>query len=102
MLSVLAVCLVVMLGAGFVMDAVFEAKVTEIMQNAPAGVEVKDYKTQLSYYRNLSSNAVKKNDTLNLIDKVDLIQKVYNVEMEGANKGGTAGNIANKPVTYWT
>lgn len=101
MLSVLAVCLVVMLGAGFVMDAVFEAKVTEIMQNAPAGVEVKDYKTQLSYYRNLSSNAVKKNDTLNLIDKVDLIQKVYNVEMEGANKGGTAGNIANKPVTYW-
>lgn len=101
MLSVLAVCLVVMLGAGFVMDAVFEAKVTEIMQNAPAGVEVKDYKTQLSYYRNLSSNAVKKNDTLNLIDKADLIQKVYNVEMEGANKGGTAGNIANKPVTYW-
>lgn len=101
MLSVLAVCLVVMLGAGFVMDAVFEAKVTEIMQNAPAGVEVKDYKTQLSYYRNLSSNAVKKNDTLNLIEKVNLLENVYNVEMEGANKGGTAGNIANKPVTYW-
>lgn len=101
MLSVLAVCLVVMLGAGFVMDAVFEAKVTEIMQNAPAGVEVKDYKTQLSYYRHLSSNAEKKDDTLNLIEKVNLLENVYNVEMEGANKGGTAGNIANKPVSYW-
>lgn len=101
MLSVLAVCLVVMLGAGFVMDAVFEAKVTEIMQNAPAGVEVKDYKSQLSYYRHLSSNAEKKDDTLNLVEKVNLLEYVYNVEMEGANKGGTAGNIANKPVTYW-
>lgn len=70
-------------------------------KNAPEGVVVEDYKTQLSYYRTFTSNAVKKNDTLNLIAQVDLLQHVYNVEMEGVDKGGTAGNIANKPVSYY-
>lgn len=101
MLSVLAVCLIVMLGSGFIMDGVFQGKVAELQKNAPEGVVVEDYKTQLSYYRTFTSNAVKKNDTLNLIAQVDLLQHVYNVEMEGVDKGGTAGNIANKPVSYY-
>ena len=101
MLAVLASTLVVMFGSVLIMDTVFESKITDMQNNAQSGVVINDYKTQLSYYRTLSSNAIKKNDTLNLIEKVNLIKTVYNVEMEGADKGGTAGNIANKPVSYW-
>lgn len=101
MLAVLAATLVVMFGSVLIMDTVFDAKITDMQNNAQSGVVINDYKTQLSYYRTLSSNAIKKNDTLNLIEKVNLIKTVYNVEMEGADKGGTAGNIANKPVSYW-
>lgn len=101
MLAVLAATLVVMFGSVLIMDTVFDAKITDMQNNAQSGVVINDYKTQLSYYRTLSSNAIKKNDTLNLIEKINLIKTVYNVEMEGADKGGTAGNIANKPVSYW-
>ena len=104
MFAVVATCLVVMLVAGFVMDAVFESQIEQIAADAKKsygdGVKVADYKTQLSYYRNLSSNAFKKNETNKLIEKIDLIKKAYNVEMEGQDKGGVAGNISNKPVTY--
>lgn len=103
MFSVVAVCMATMLITGVVMDAVLEKKITEIQaQYEGTGVTVNDYKTQLSYYRTVSSNAVGKNDTLNLIKQVDLMKNVYNVEMEGANKGGVAGNISNKPVTYYS
>ena len=54
-LSVVALCLVVMLGGMFVMDAVFSAKIDDIAASAPSGVTVSDYKTQLSYYRTVSS-----------------------------------------------
>ncbi len=104
MFAVVATCLVVMLVAGFVMDAVFESQIEQIAADAKKsygdGVTVADYKTQLSYYRNLSSNAAGKNETTKLIEKIDLIKKAYNVEMEGKDKGGVAGNISNKPVTY--
>lgn len=102
MFSVVAVCMAVMLITGVVMDVVLEQKVSELQaQYEGTGVVVNDYKTQLSYYRTLSSNAVKKNDTLNLIAQVDLLKNAYNVEMEGADKSGVAGNISNKPVTYY-
>ncbi|MDE6060663.1 MAG: hypothetical protein K2G31_04265, partial [Clostridia bacterium] len=98
-LSVVALCLVVMLGGMFVMDGVLSAKISEISDSAPSGVTVSDYKTQLSYYRTISS---KKGqglaDALN--EKTELIEKVYHVEMEGGNRGGVAGNICNKPVKY--
>ena len=98
-LSVVALCLVVMLGGMFVMDGVLSAKISDISQNAPSGVTVADYQTQLSYYRTISS---KKGqglaDALN--EQTELIQKVYNVEMEGGNRSGVAGNISNKPVRY--
>lgn len=104
MFAVVATCLVVMLVAGFVMDAAFESQIEQIAADAKKsygdGVTVADYKTQLSYYRNLSSNAFKKNETNNLIEKIDLLKKAYNVGMEGQDKGGVAGNISNKPVTY--
>lgn len=103
MFSVIAVCMATMLITGVIMDAVLEKKVTELQtQYEGTGVVVNDYKTQLSYYRTVSSNAVKKNDTLNLIAQVDLMKNVYNVEMEGENKTGVAGNISNKPVTYYS
>ena len=103
MFSVVAVCMVVMLLTGVVLDTVLDNKITDIQaQYEGTGVVVNDYKTQLSYYRTVSSNALKKNDTLNLIAQVDLMKNVYNVEMEGADKSGVAGNISNKPVTYYS
>ena len=104
MFAVVATCLVVMLVTGFVMDAVFEAKIEGIAADAKKrygdGVTVADYKTQLSYYRTLSSNAASKSETTKLIEQIDLLKKAYNVGMEGQDKGGVAGNISNKPVTY--
>lgn len=104
MFAVVATCLVVMLLTGFVMDAVFEAQIEGIAADAKKkygdGVTVADYKTQLSYYRTLSSNAASKSETTKLIEQIDLLKKAYNVGMEGQDKGGVAGNISNKPVTY--
>lgn len=103
MFSVIAVCMAVMLLSGVIMDVALEKKVTALQeQYKGTDVVVNDYKTQLSYYRTVSSNAVKKNDTLNLIAQVDLMKNAYNVEMEGADKSGVAGNISNKPVTYYS
>ncbi len=102
MFSVVALCLVVMLGGMLVMDAVLGAKVDAIIKNAPEGVTVSDYKTQLSYYRTITSTINPSKDlTASLIDKVELYEKVYNVDMLGIDKSGVAGNISNKPVTYF-
>jgi len=101
MLSVAATTLVVMLGSMFIMDATLAAKIDGIAENAPQGVVVNDYKTQLSYYRTISSNGHKKNVTESLIKQIETLKAVYNVEMEGIDKSGTAGNISNKPVTYY-
>lgn len=101
MFSVVAVCLAVLLGGSLVMDAVFDAQITAIQEEAPAGVAVEDYRTQLSYYRMLTSDKQAKDRTLQLIDRVETLQKIYNVGMVGINKTGTAGNTANKPVTYY-
>lgn len=61
MFSVVAVCMVVMLLTGVVLDTVLDNKITEIQaQYEGTGVVVNDYKTQLSYYRTVSSNALKK------------------------------------------
>jgi len=101
-LSVVALCLVVMLGGMFVIDAVLGAKVDTIIKNAPEGVTVADYKTQLSYYRTISSTMKPSNNmTTSLIEKVKHLEKVYNVDMLGIDKSGVAGNISNKPVTYY-
>lgn len=100
MFAVLAIVLVVMLGGTFIMDAVFESKIDKMIQNAPAGVTIQDYKSQLSYYSHVSY-ARKPNDlTKSLKEKVQLLEKVYNVEWEGIDKSGVSGNIANKPVDY--
>lgn len=101
MVAMLAICLVVMLGSAFCMDAVFESKITQMQNDAPAGVTVEDYKTQLSYYRALSSAKDGNDYTSNVINQIELLQKVYNVEMQGVNKSGVAGNISNKPITYY-
>ena len=104
MFAVVATCLVVMLLSGIVMDVVFESQISELSATANElygnGVTVADYKTQLSYYRTLSSNAASKSETYKLIDQIDMLKKVYNVGMIGQDKGGVAGNISNKPVTY--
>lgn len=104
MFAVIATCLVVMLVTGFVMDAVFEAKIEAISADAYKkygdSVTVADYKTQLSYYRHLTSSAEGKSETLKLINQVNLLKNAYNVDMEGVNKGGVSGNISNKPITY--
>lgn len=104
MFAVVATCLVVMLLSGIVMDVVFEKQISELSATVNElygdGVTVADYKTQLSYYRTLSSNAAAKSETYKLIDQVDMIKKIYNVGMIGQDKGGVAGNISNKPVTY--
>lgn len=102
MFAVVAVCMVAMLGTGLVLDVVYEGKVADLQEKyANTGVSIPDYKTQLSYYRTLSSNAAKKSETTKLIDQIGLLKNVYNVEMEGADKSGAAGNISNKPITYY-
>lgn len=102
MFAVIAVCMVAMLGTGLVLDIVYEGKVADLQeQYADTAVSIDDYKTQLSYYRTVSSNAASKSYTTKLIEQISLLEDVYNVEMEGANKSGAAGNISNKPVTYY-
>lgn len=102
MFAVLAVCMVAMLGTGLVLDVVCESKVADLQaQYAGTSVTIDDYKTQLSYYRTVSSNASAKSYSTKLMEQIALLENVYNVKMEGMNKSGTAGNIANKPVTYY-
>lgn len=100
-LSVTAFTMAVMLGCLFGMDAALGARIDKIAEEAPATVTVQDYKTLLSYYRTISSFNHKSNLTENLIDRVNLLEKVYHVDWEGVDKTGVAGSIGNKPVTYY-
>ncbi len=100
MFAVVAFTLVVMLGCMLGMDAIFDAKINKIIEEAPAGVTVEDYRTQLSYYRTISTYYQKKNLSKLLMARIEELEKVYNVEMQGIDKSGVAGNINNKPVTY--
>ena len=114
MLATVAITLVMMLGALLVIDTVYARKIDGftnpingehtdgLRDNLPDGVTVESYRTQLSYYRTISTEAAKKNMTQNLINKVNLLKNVYNVEMEGKDKIGTAGNVSNDPITYAT
>ncbi len=114
MFATVAITLVLMLGALLVIDTVYARKIdgwtnpisgehtNGLRDEAPEGVVVEDYRTQLSYYRTISTEALKKDLTRNLIDKVDLLKRVYNVEMEGKDKIGSAGNVSNDPITYAT
>lgn len=102
MFAVIAVCMIVMLGTGLILDVAYEGKVADLQeQYANTSVTIDDYKTQLSYYRTVSSNAASKSYTTKLIEQIALLENVYNVEMEGMNKSGDAGNISNKPATYY-
>jgi len=101
MFSVVAFCMVVLFGSMFTMDAIFETKITEIQENAAEGVVVEDYKTQLSYYRTMTSTLKGTSYVSKLKDDVAKVEKVYNVDTHGADKTGTAGNMANKPITYY-
>lgn len=100
MFAVLAFILVIMLGGTFLMDAVFDAKIDKIIENAPEGVVVQDYRSQLSYYSHVSYGRRNGEYVKTLKEQVQTLEKVYNVEWEGADKSGASGNIANKPVTY--
>ena len=114
MFATVAITLVMMLGALLIIDTVYARKIdgftnpingnyTEgLRDNVPDGVTMEDYRTQLSYYRTISSNAAKKDMSKNLIDKIDLLKRVYNVDMEGYDKIGSAGNVSNDAITYAT
>lgn len=101
MFAVLAIILVVMLGGTFIMDAVFDAKIDKMIETAPEGVTIQDYKSQLSYYTHVSYGRKKSDLTKQLKTKVQQLEKVYNVEWDGIDKSGVAGNIANKPIDYY-
>ena len=114
MFATVAITLVLMLGALLTIDTVYSAKfdgltnpitgehTKGLVEEAPDGVVVKDYRTQLSYYRTISTTGEKKDMTKLLIAKIDQIKRVYNVNMEGMNKIGAAGNVNNDPITYAT
>ncbi len=101
MFALLAIILVIMLGGTLVMDAVFDAKIDKMIADAPAGVTIQDYKSQLSYYTHVSYARKVKDLTNSLKTQVQLLEKVYNVEWQGVDKVGVSGNIANKPVDYY-
>ncbi len=104
---VIAVMLVVLLVPVFVIDAIYSAKVDEIAIEASelnSAIEVKDYKTQLSYYRYNSAGdegtGLKTSYTDTLIDDVEGFLRVYNVPFYGDMKMGNAANFANQALYY--
>lgn len=105
MFSMIALSLVIMLGGTLLMDTVFDIKIDAMIASHEAagdGVVVKDYKTQLSYYRTVSSFARKgKNDSRALIEQVETLEKVYHVDWDADNRSGISANISNKPVQYY-
>lgn len=106
MFSVLAVVLVIMLGGTLLMDTIFDIQIDRMREEhielygEDDGVVIEDYRTQLSYYRTVSSFAKAKGYTNKLIDQVNTLEKVYHVGYYGDNRSGVAGNISNKPATY--
>ncbi len=114
MFATVAITLVLMLGALLVVDTLYARKIdgftnpingehtNGLRDDLPDGVTVEDYRTQLSYYRTISTEAAKKDLSKNLIDQIDLLKRVYNVQMEGKDKIGSAGSVSNDPITYAT
>lgn len=105
MFLVIAFTLVAMLGSMLIMDYTMSANIDSMIKDVEAGkyaegVTVDDYKTQLSYYRTLTSDIEKKSMYLNLIKEVERLEDVYNVDMYGKDKGGVSGNIGNSVVYY--
>lgn len=103
---VMAIILVILLLPVFIIDGVYTAKLEQIAENAPEGVEVKDYKTQLSYYRtqtsatnnNGSTMKVSYTDTL----KAELLEfcTVYNLPYNGLMFQSNAGSFENEGLRY--
>lgn len=103
MFTVLVCIFVFMFGGTLLMDTVLTAKLATLKENAPIGVTVDDYKTQLSYYRTFStaSRGGGKDRAKALVSSVSQKLSVYNVGYTGSNSGGVAVNTENKPITYY-
>ncbi|MBQ3754894.1 MAG: hypothetical protein II867_01900, partial [Clostridia bacterium] len=88
MFATVAITLVLMLGALLVVDTLYARKIdgftnpingehtNGLRDDLPDGVTVEDYRTQLSYYRTISTEAAKKDLSKNLIDQIDLLKRV--------------------------
>lgn len=107
MLLVIVIMLIALLGTMFLMDYAFEKNISAMIDDVNAGkyadgVTVQDYKTQLSYYRNVTSDIEKKGlvGYYELIEKVNRYEKVYAVDMQGYDKVGAAGNTGNTVAYY--
>ncbi len=106
MLLVVCISLVAMLAPVFAMDFVFEKKLDSLAASAAAnGVTVDSYKSQLSYYRSHTSDigtadGLVESGTDEFIAAVENVLRVYNIGYQNTYKDGTAGNMANTPVTY--
>ncbi len=105
MLVVVAVMLVVMLVPVFVIDAIFDAKVSAIQAEAASGVLVEDYSYQLSYYRthtgeNINANGKRVSLTDTLIKNVTDFCTFYNIPFYGDAKLYTVNNLTCEPLYY--
>lgn len=104
-LVVVVVMLVALLGTMFIIDFNCEKKISAMIDAVnngeyADGVTVDDYKTQLSYYRTLTSEKTEKNMSLKLKNDVDFYKDVYAVGMFGYDKTGVAGNMGNNIAYY--
>ncbi len=95
---VVAVMLVVLLLPVFAIDAIYTAKVDELMVSAPVGTVVRDYKTQLSNYRMQTSGRESLTETLK--NNVYKFQTSYNIATGGGLFGGSAMNFTNEALYY--
>ena len=103
---VMAILLVILLLPVFIIDGVYTAKLEDIAENAPEGVVVKDYKTQLSYYRtqtsatNVNGSTMKVSYTDEL--KAELLEfcTVYNIPYNGLMYHSNAGAFENEGLRY--
>ncbi len=105
MIVTTCVILVTMLVPVFVMDAVFTKQIDAIAASAPDGVKVESYKTQLSYYKTVTSsggtsNGKMKSRTDELIKNVEKALMAYNISYNASFQDGTASTYNNVPITY--
>ncbi len=104
---VVAIMLVVLLVPMFAIDAIYTAKIDELMTTAPAGTSVRDYKYQLSYYRTQTSSGQlgggTRRESLTDVLKNNVYEfcKVYNISMFTGMMGGkSSGNFTNEALYY--
>ncbi len=103
---VVSLTLVAMLGSALVMDYMMSSHIDEMIEmvandvSYASGVKINDYKTQLSFYNIVTTGADGKSLTLAQIEKIETLLKAYNVNMQGGNNSGTAGNMGNNAVYY--